>query len=174
VLAKASPKPTAKPTPEDNDQNRAYADVEAEKKKTAKDALNKAEVAEPAKKAVAADGLGGKGTSPGANGHGGGAGPESQFGWYGSMLHDRFYSEWVQPTSAANSATKNSVLVKIRIEKDGHVSNFEVVRPSGNEALDHSVEAVARRVTQVDSLPAGLGTGEHYDVKINFELNSDQ
>ena len=30
-------------------------------------------------------------------GHAGGAGGESQFGWYGSMLHDRFYSEWVQP-----------------------------------------------------------------------------
>ena len=89
------------------------------------------------------------------------------------MLHDRFYSEWVQPSSLASSGAKNSVLVKMRIEKDGRVSNFEIIKPSGNAAVDQSVTAAAKRVTQVDPLPAGLGNGEHYDVKINFELNSE-
>jgi TonB family protein len=69
---------------------------------------------------------------------------------------------------------KISALVKIRIEKDGRVSKFEIVRPSGNVVVDESIAAVAKRVTQVDSLPNGLGNGEHYDVNINFELNSDQ
>ncbi len=175
VLAKASPKPTAKPTPEETDENATETDADAEKKKIAEEALGKSVAAsESPKKTTAAEGSGGKGTSAGANGHAGGAGAESQFGWYGSMLHDRFYSEWVQPGSAANSGGKNSVMVKIRIEKDGRVSNFEIVRPSGNEALDNSVEAVAKRITQVDPLPAGLGNGEHYDVRINFELNADQ
>jgi TonB family protein len=175
VLAKASPKPSAKPTPEEADENEQQTDADAEKKKIAKEALRKSSDGELPKKATAAaEGAGGKGTSAGANGRVGGAGPESQFGWYGSMLHDRFYSEWVQPTSIPSTGAKNSVLVKIRIEKDGRVSNFEIVRPSGNEALDDSVNAVAKRVTQVDSLPGGLGTGDHYDVKINFELNSDQ
>ena len=103
----------------------------------------------------------------------GGAGSESQFGWYGSMLHDRFYSEWVQPTSVATAGAKNSVLVKLRIEKDGRVSSFEVVRPSGNAELDESVKALANRVSRVEPLPDGLGKGDHYDVKINFELNSE-
>jgi protein TonB len=102
----------------------------------------------------------------------GGGGNESQFAWYGSMLHDRFYSEWAQPTRVA-SREKNSALVKIRIEKDGHISSFEIVRPSGDTELDQSVAAVGKRVTQVETLPAGLGNGEHYDVKISFELNSD-
>ena len=89
------------------------------------------------------------------------------------MLHDRFYSEWVQPTSAASTGGKNSVLVKLRIEKDGQVANFEVVRPSGNAELDESVKALANRVSRVEPLPDGLGKGDHYDVKINFELNSE-
>ena len=37
-----------------------------------------------------------------------------------------------------------------------------------------AVAAVAKRVTQVDPLPAGLVKGDHYDVRINFELNSEQ
>jgi len=65
------------------------------------------------------------------------------------------------------------VLVKLRIEKDGRVTNFEIVKPSSNETVDQSVAAVANRVTQVDPLPAGLGNGDHYDVKINFELSSE-
>ena len=88
------------------------------------------------------------------------------------MLHDRFYSEWAQPTRVA-SREKNSVLVKIRIEKDGRVSNFEIVRPSGDAELDQSVAAVAKRIAQVAPLPDGLGNGEHYDVKISFELSSE-
>ena len=98
---------------------------------------------------------------------------QSQFGWYGSMLHDRFYSEWAQPTTVANAGGKNSVLVKLRIEKDGSVSSFEIVRSSGNAELDDSVKALANRVNHVEPLPDGLGKGDHYDVKINFELNSD-
>jgi TonB family protein len=89
------------------------------------------------------------------------------------MLHDRFYSEWIQPTTNMASGAKTSALVKIRIEKDGRVSDFEMIRPSGNVAVDESVAAVAKRVTQVDPLPAGLGNGDHYNVRINFELNSE-
>jgi TonB family protein len=89
------------------------------------------------------------------------------------MLHDRFYSEWIQPTTVATAGAKNSVMVKLRIEKDGRVSSFEVVRPSGNSDLDDSVKALATRVSRVEPVPDGLGKGDHYDVKINFELNSE-
>jgi TolA protein len=165
-----------KPTPTESDEDQKKAEAEKEKKRIAKAALEKEKAAEndtAPKKAVAAQGGNGKGTSPGAGGRAGGAGGESQFGWYGSMLHDRFYSEWVQPNTSLTSGAKASALVKIRIEKDGRVSSFEIIRPSGNAVVDDSVTAVAKRVTQVDPLPAGLGSGEHYDVKINFELNSD-
>ena len=89
------------------------------------------------------------------------------------MLHDRFYSEWVQPHTVVASGVKLSVLVKIRIQKDGRVSDFTIVRPSGNVVVDESVEAVGARVKRVDPLPSGLGD-DYYDVQINFEFNAEQ
>ncbi len=173
VVAKASrkPSPIVKPTPEKTEDEKV--DVETETKEIAKPLVAKNEE-EESKKAPATQTGNGKGTAPGSGaGRAGGAGTESQFGWYGSMLHDRFYSEWVQPTTVATAGAKNSVLVKLRIEKDGRVSSFEVVRPSGNAELDESVKALANRVSRVEPLPDGLGKGDHYDVKINFELNSE-
>lgn len=90
------------------------------------------------------------------------------------MLHDRFYSEWIQPTTSVAIGAKMSALVRIRIEKDGRVSKFTIMRPSGNVVVDESVTAVAKRVTQVDPLPKGLGGGAYYEVNINFELNPEQ
>lgn len=173
VVAKASlkPSPIVKPTPEKTESE--DADVETEKKDIAKSLVAKNEEKE-SKKSPATQTGSGKGPAPGMGaGRARGAGSESQFGWYGSMLHDRFYSEWVQPTTVATAGAKNSVTVKLRIEKDGRVSSFEVVRPSGNSDLDESVKALANRVSRVEPLPDGLGKADHYDVKINFELNSE-
>jgi TonB family protein len=100
-------------------------------------------------------------------------GKNPQFASYGKMLHDRFYGEWDQPTSAVQSATKISTMVRVRIEKNGRISAFEIIRPSGNVLIDDSVAAIGKRVTRVDPLPDGLVKGRHYDVKINFELNPD-
>ena len=97
----------------------------------------------------------------------------SEFGWYGNMLHDRFYSAWIQPTTNVPSGAKISTLVKVRIEKDGRVSKFEIIKPSGNVVVNESVRVVAKQVTQVDPPPTGLIHGDHYDVKINFELNTN-
>jgi TonB family protein len=90
------------------------------------------------------------------------------------MLHDRLYSEWNQPTGNVAAGAKLSALVHLRIEKDGRVSRFEVVRSSGNAAVDASIEAAGKRVTAVDALPDGLGTGDHYEVNIKFELSGDE
>jgi outer membrane biosynthesis protein TonB len=92
--------------------------------------------------------------------------------WYGNMLHDRFYREWEQPTTVVAGGAKLSALAKIRIEKDGRISDFKIVRSSGNVVVDESVEALGKKVTWVDALPAGIGSGGHYDVNINFALNS--
>ncbi|PYK01297.1 MAG: hypothetical protein DME63_09695 [Verrucomicrobia bacterium] len=161
--AKTTPKPAAKPTPKPTPTA-----------SPARTPLPKKIVVARSKKSPATQTGTGTGTAPGSGaGRAGGTGSESQFGWYGSMLHDHFYSEWVQPTTIATVGAKNSVLAKLRIEKDGRVSSFEVVRPSGNNELDESVKALANRVSRVEPLPDGLGKGDHYDVKINFELNSE-
>ncbi len=175
ILARASPKPspTLKPTPEESVEDNEQAAHEAEKEQIAKAALDKVKPETIKNPTVAPEGRG-RGTSAGAGGHAAGGSGESQFGWYGSMLHDRFYSEWIQPTSSLEAGAKASALVKIRIEKDGRVSSFEIVKGSGNAMVDESVTAIAKRVTRVDPLPAGLGDGKHYDVKVNFELSSEQ
>ncbi len=107
--------------------------------------------------------------------HAGGAGSQSASDttWYGNMLHDRFHGAWVQPTSVVATGSKISALVRIRIEKDGRVSKFEILKPSGNVVVDESVAAVGQKVTQVDPLPRGVGD-DHYEVNIKFELNPEQ
>ena len=110
--------------------------------------------------------------STGKNGTAGGGSSASEFAWYGNMLHDRFYRAWIQPTNIT-PGIKISTLVRVRIEKDGRVSKFEVVKPSGNVSVNESVRVVAKQVTQVDAPPTGLIKGDHYDVNINFELNTE-
>jgi colicin import membrane protein len=167
LVAKASPKQSPKPksSPTKSAEEAKKTDANPEKKKIAKTSPVKRESSSQTS---------GKTGSAGKVGHAGGGNTASEFGWYGNMLHDRFYSAWIQPTTTVASGAKISTLVKVRIEKDGRVSSFEIIKPSENVVVNESVAAIAKRVTQVDPPPAGLGNGDHYDVKINFELNTDQ
>jgi TonB family protein len=172
-VPKASVKPTAKPTPKPTPKKTAEAKATpkqsatpSEQKKTNDEARKESVKVAPANADLAGEKSGSTGTS--------GAARSSEFSWYGKMLHDRFYSEWIQPTTSVAIGAKMSALVRIRIEKDGRVSKFTIVRPSGNVVVDESVAAVAKRVTQVDPLPKGLGSGAYYEVNINFELNPEQ
>lgn len=176
-MLKASPKPTAKPSPKPSPKKiaEAKATPKPSPKKSASPAGpdKKSDEARKQSVKVAPAETDGTAEKSGSTGPGGGV-RASEFSWYGKMLHDRFYSEWIQPTTSVAIGTKISALVKIRIEKDGRVSNFTVVRPSGNVVVDESVAAVAQRVTQVDRLPPSLGSGGYFEVNINFELKSEQ
>ena len=159
LVAKASPKPATKPKP-------SPAKVNAKSEKKDKITL--------AKKDSASQSGSGQSGSTGKAASAGGGSSTSEFGWYGNMLHDRFYSAWIQPTKNVPSGAKISTLVSVRIEKDGRVSKFEIAKPSENATVNESVTAVAKQVSQVDPPPTGLIKGDHYDVKINFELNTEQ
>jgi TonB family protein len=168
LVAKASPKPLAKPKP-----SPAKANAKSEKKDkitlAKKDSASRSGSgqSESTGKAASADGL------PAVASAKAGGSSGSEFGWYGNMLHDRFYSAWIQPTTNVPSGTKISTLVNVRIEKDGRVSKFEIAKPSENATVNESVAAVAKQVSQVDPPPTGLIKADHYDVKINFELNTE-
>jgi TonB family protein len=159
LVAKASPKPLAKPK-----SSPTKANAKSEKK----------EKIVLAKKDSAPQGGSSQSGSTGKGGSTSGGSSASEFGWYGNMLHDRFYSAWIQPTTNIPSGAKISTLVSVRIEKDGRVSKFEIAKPSGNATVNESVAAVAKQISQVDPPPAGLVKGDHYDVKINFELNTEE
>jgi outer membrane biosynthesis protein TonB len=159
LLAKASPKslPKTKPTP-------AKVGERSEKN----------EKSPTAKTGTPSQNRSGKTGSTAKGGSAGGGSSASEFGWYGNMLHDRFYSAWIQPTTSVPSGSKISTLVELRIEKDGRVSKFEIIKSSENVVVNESVAAIAKRVTEVDAPPTGLIKGDHYDIKINFELNTDK
>src|SRR4029453_11388237 len=125
LVAKASPKPSPKPksSPTKSAEEAKKIDENAEKKKMAKIAPAKTDSSSQAS---------GKTGSGGKAGDAGGGKTASEFGWYGNMLHDRFYSAWIQPTTNIASGAKISTLVEVRIEKDGRVSNFEIIQPSEN------------------------------------------
>jgi TonB family protein len=174
---KTTPKPIPKPT------SKKILVAKASPKSSPKTQLSPAKSSEksakkeknaPAKTGAASQTDSGKTSSAGKLGTAGGGSSASEFGWYGNMLHDRFYSAWVQPTANIATGAKISTLVKVRIEKDGRVSKFEIVKPSENVVVNESVATIAKRVTQVDPPPTGLINGDHYDVKINFELNTEQ
>ena len=166
---KSSPKPTPKPTV------KATPKKSAEPKETPKPASEKEEKkSTPAKKDSSTSSHQTAEKPDSAKGSGTGTTQASEYAWYGTMLHDRFHKAWEQPKSIVASGAKMSAIVKIRIEKDGRVSKFTIVKPSGNVAVDESVAAIAQRVTQVDPLPEGLAKGSYYEVKIDFELNAEK
>lgn len=172
------PKATTKPIPQPTPRHTLVAKVSPKpstKTKSAKSSekTEKKENHALAKTGPASQKGSGKTDSTSKGGNAGG-GSASEFGWYGRMLHDRFYSAWIQPTSHVPSGSKFSTLVKARIDKDGHVSKFEIIKPSENPVVNESVAAVARQVTAVDAPPTQLITSDHYDVRINFELNTEE
>jgi outer membrane biosynthesis protein TonB len=182
---KATPKPTPKPTAKSTPKKTVLAKVskssahaEPNPPKSPRDQTEASNDERKSAKVVGAktkslsDSGSEKTGSAGKGGSAGGGSSGSEFGWYGNMLHDRFHSAWIQPTANVPSGTKISTLVRVRIEKDGRVSKFEIIKPSQNVVVNESVAVVAKQVTEVDPPPAGLIHGDHYDVKINFELNT--
>ena len=167
---KDSPKPTPKPTP------KATPKKSAEPKATPKPSEKKEEKkSTPEKKdSSTSANQNSERTEKSDKGSGSGNTQPSEFAWYGAMLHDRFHKAWEQPKSVVATGAKMSSIVKIRIEKDGRVSKFTIVKPSGNVVMDESVSAISKRVTQVDPLPEGLTQKSYYEVKIDFELNAEK
>jgi TonB family protein len=177
LRAKITPKPIAKPTPKKTLVAKDSPKSATKPKPSPTKANAKSEKKDKitlAKKDSGSRSGSAQSEATGKTGSAGGGGSASEFGWYGNMLHDRFYSAWIQPTTNVPSGTKISALVNVRIEKDGRVSKFEIAKPSENATVNESVASVAKQISQVDPPPTGLIKGDHYDVKINFELNTEQ
>lgn len=173
-----SPKPTPKPTPKKTATPKATPKPSPKKqatpseKKSEKRPEDKKEEPKVSVNKKPSDTAGNGGLTNSTTGDG--ATRDSELAWYGAMLHDRFHKEWEQPKSIVAMGAKMSAVVKLRIEKDGRVSKFTIVKPSGNVAVDESVAAVEKRVTHVDPLPNGLTRGSYYEIQIIFELNAEQ
>ncbi len=114
---------------------------------------------------------GGAGTSGGGKTNGSGGNTATILGVYNDMIHDRFYSEWDQPTVAGGvPAGTMGVLLKIRVEKDGTISKSSLSSASGLPAMDNSVLAVPAKVGKIEPPPLEvLGKRPFYEVSIKFD-----
>ncbi|CAN5267519.1 hypothetical protein BH20VER2_BH20VER2_14620 [soil metagenome] len=94
-------------------------------------------------------------------------GPDSR---YSNMLHGRFYRAWVQPKAITAPPGKISVPVDVQIDQSGRVTRFRIAKSSGYPAIDESIMAVSRKVTQVDAPPATTRRGL-FRLRIFFDLD---
>ena len=164
-----TPRPEIKPSPTPTAKKALLAKAKAKKagtqskKKTAKITVKPSGPSPSAAQSANGGSTGGGGTAKAT---------AAQLASYGKILHDRFYAEWVQPTGLPAGA-HYALSVRLRIERDGRISQFTLARSSGNVVVDESVEAAGKRVTQVDPLPRELASAGHYELNVNFELNAE-
>lgn len=89
-------------------------------------------------------------------------------GRYSDLLHDRFYEAWVEPPRVGAERGKVSVLVDVRVARDGRVVSFKPVKLSGYPRIDRSILDVGKRVKKVP--PPPIQDGE-FRLRIYFELD---
>ena len=98
---------------------------------------------------------GGSGDGEGdGEGGGGGGGNDPFLAAISAALHDA----WETPSRAEIGSGDRAVAVKITLRSDGRVTAFQVTRPSGNAALDQSVEQMLRQLRRLPA-PAKYGSG---------------
>jgi len=114
---------------------------------------------------------------PGEAGGGGGDGagnagrPDGvadDFSWYRALIKQSIQSAWKKPPIPAGE--KIYTEVEIKISEFGAVTFLRISRPSGDSAMDTSVEQAVRSTPRLAKpLPAGLGSPD-YTVIIQFKL----
>lgn len=114
---------------------------------------------------------------PGETGGGGGDGsgnagrPDGiadDFSWYRALIKQCIQSSWKKPPIPAGE--KIYTEVEIKISENGAVTFLRLSRPSGDSAMDASVEQAVRSTPRLPKpLPAGLGSPD-YTVIIQFKL----
>ncbi len=114
---------------------------------------------------------------PGEAGGGGGDGsgnagrPDGvadDFSWYRALIKQSIQSAWEKPPIPAGE--KIYTEVEIKISESGAVTFLRISRPSGDSAMDTSVEQAVRSTPRLAKpLPAGLGSPD-YTVIIQFKL----
>ena len=114
---------------------------------------------------------------PGETGGGGGDGagnagrPDGvadDFSWYRALIKQCIQASWKKPPIPAGERIYTEVEVKI--SESGAVTFLRISRPSGDSAMDASVEQAVRSTPRLPKpLPAGLGSPD-YTVVIQFKL----
>jgi TonB family protein len=86
--------------------------------------------------------------------------------YYAEVIRQRFDAAWRQPQGQLPSGTKFAALVKLRVEPDGSVVEFNLVEGSGNPVVDESVREAGRQITRLPPPP----NGAVFSPVVRFEL----
>ena len=87
---------------------------------------------------------------------------------YADLIWSKYYAAWVAPDV---TNVRNPTRVEIVVTKDGRVISSNIIRGSGNAAMDRSVRQALERVTKLPAFPPGA-TDAQRTFRINFELKS--
>ncbi len=110
----------------------------------------------------------GGGGGDGAGNAGRPDGVADDFSWYRALIKQSIQSAWKKPPIPAGEKIYTEVEIKIAF--DGSVTFIKLSRPSGDPAMDTSVEQAVRSTPRLPKpLPAGLGSPD-YTVIIQFKL----
>jgi len=110
----------------------------------------------------------GGGGGDGAGNAGRPDGIADDFSWYRALIKQSIQSAWKKPPIPAGE--KIYTEVEIKIAPSGAVTFKTISRPSGDPAMDASVEQAVRSTPRLPKpLPAGLGSPD-YTVIIQFKL----
>ncbi len=81
-----------------------------------------------------------------------GIGGGEAFAGYRDVVFSYYYHAWTTPDNTASRTA--SAEARVAIARDGSIISAELSRPSGDRALDKSVEQALRRVTKLPPFPA--------------------
>jgi TonB family protein len=108
------------------------------------------------------------GNSLGSGSGSGSGGPDSPVAWYYAMVKQIMYEAWQQPSGLANAGNPITT-VTIRVKRDGTISDWQMMRPSGSALMDESVKRAVQSVKRLKPLPPQF-IGPSQDITIQFEL----
>jgi TonB family protein len=120
------------------------------------------------------DGLGSGGTGNGrgsgnGDGLGNGSGPGDPFF---TAIGTALYDAWTPPLRADVGRGNPTVGVRITLRSDGTLTAYQLTRPSGNSAMDGSVEALMRSLKRLPA-PSSFGFKEAVKTfEVRFALDA--
>ena len=98
---------------------------------------------------------------------GSGLGDSALVGYVG-VLTNRFQAAWNQPTGEMALGKMLAVTVKLKVEPDGTVTEFDIVEGSGNAVVDDSVREAGKKITKLPPPP----NGQAFSAPVRFELGN--
>lgn len=113
----------------------------------------------------------GNATNPGTKGGAGAAGGSTAaLTAYFKKVEVQFHREWTQPLTVVRSGKDVEAHVRLRASADGTVESLKLVKPTGNNEVDQSIEQALLRVKKLDKPPAELLKNGMLDELVAFIL----